>query len=156
MAEVRLHQEQQTAQRNVSTLRRLGPILGLLGGVVVAAGSFLPWAVVNPGGGFGLAVRARGGLSAVVPILGVVLVAQSMASMRSGRNLRIVQLAIGVVVIGAVVLVYSGPLLEELARQMLPSDRFVLGVGLKAAVLGAVLAILGAIATTSGLRDRSR
>jgi uncharacterized membrane protein len=124
MAEVRLDEEQQTAQRNVHGVRRLGPVLGILGG-------------------------ASGVLAALLPVLGLVLVGQSVASLRSGRNLRTVQLGIGLVVIGVVLLVYFGPLVEELARQMLPSDRFVLGAGVKSAVFGAVLSILGAIGTTS-------
>jgi hypothetical protein len=66
------HDDRDVPQGDPSRVRPLGPLLGLIGGLLVVVGSASPWAVVNPGLGVEVA-----GLGIVVAVLGAMATSTS-------------------------------------------------------------------------------
>jgi len=67
--------------------------------------------------------------------------------MRSGRDFRVGQISVALAIPALAVLMYSGPLSNAVAEQSTTNEYFVVAWGAEVAVLAAVMAVLGAIAT---------
>jgi hypothetical protein len=132
--------------------RPLGPALGVVAGCLVLYSLRLPWLVIDPGGGFGRPIYATGRPSLAIAGCAVGLLALALFSLRSARDIRIWQIGLALAVPTLAVLTYAGPLTKALAEQSTTQEYFTLGWGPKVAVVAAMIAILGAVATTSRVR----
>jgi len=125
----------------------IGAAAGVVGGILLIAATRLPWAMVQ-GGASGRPVRPLGSVFILLGVLGAISVALSLRAGRD-RRIQIVRLLLAVGAAAVIVFVYAGPLKARLLEDMLPTESFTLGTGLKIAALGVVLSVLAAASSAS-------
>ncbi|HEX6579144.1 MAG TPA: hypothetical protein VF082_12335 [Jiangellaceae bacterium] len=141
----------ETVQPTGGTENRIGPILSLVGGAALILGALMEWATVSTAVGTVSISSTEGGDGEVILFLGVVIVVLAGLDLaRPGRFWWIgVAVAAGLALLNGVIDFFN--VTENIQAEELEGGGVVsVGAGLYVALLGAAVALAGAL-----LRERS-
>lgn len=148
----------------------IGPILAIVGGALLAIGSFLAWVTLSGGGLSETASGIDGSDGYITLVAGVVAIATGGAAMRAGRRALAV-LAIVAGLVGGGVGLYDAlsvrdQIADEIASQQgIPADQaraaidalidsgqldLSMGIGLYVVIAGGAIAIVGGVLQMAG------
>ena len=131
-----------------SQLNPAGPVLGILAGVGVVVGSFLPWITVSaPLVGTLSRSGMDGGDGQITLALGVVIGILSLVALSSGKASSVIRVLVmlGGIAAGAVALIDYQDLQKRIGSVDTTYVSATIGVGIWVIGIGAILAILAAL-----------
>ena len=141
---------QEAAQPAGGTVNRIGPILSLVGGAALILGTLMAWATVSTAASGTISISSTEGDGEVVLVLGVVIVVLAgLDLVRPGRWWWIgVAVAAGLALLNGVIDFFNFS--ENIQAEDVEGGVVSVGAGLYVVLLGAAVALVGAL-----LRERS-